>query len=109
MITIITKTLLPTDTKPTRIIARFGGAGWGGKTSTIQFDHAANFGDNHFNAARKLWAEWSGDLDADYLGAGDLHPQKQVHLLNPYFGEVYAPTGKRGGHLTIKPAPLDKS
>ncbi len=94
MTTIITRTLPATDTKPTRITARFGDVGWGNKTTTVAFDHGADWKDNHLNAARMLWFEWSGDLDADYVGAGDLHTTRErVHLLRAYRG--------KGGFVTL--------
>ena len=99
MITIVTRTLPATDTKPTRIKARFGDAGWGNKTATIALDHAVSTGENHLNAARMLWFQWSGDLDANYLGGGDLHAtNERVHLLRGYRG--------KGGFLTL---PIDAS
>ena len=106
MITIITRTMPATDAKPTRIVARFGDVGWGPKRSTVAWDYALNAEHNHFNAARKLWAEWSGTLDATYVGAGDNHRSaERIHLLKGYPGEANPFTGDRGGALSFAPSP----
>lgn len=100
MITIITRVIPATDTKPTRVIARFGDVGWGDKRSTVAWNHAINSENNHFNAARKLWSEWSGTLDANYVGAGDNHRTgERIHLLKGFPGKVNPFTGDRGGEL----------
>lgn len=105
MVTIVTRTLPATDTKPLRIIAKFGDSGWGPKSSTITFDHGSSFNGNHFRAAQKLWAEWSGDLDATYLGAGDVcRRNERVHLLKAFRGEPSKFTGERGGCLSFSPS-----
>lgn len=106
MVTIITRTMPATDNLPTRIVARFGDAGWGPKRSTVSWDYALNAEHNHFIAARKLWAEWSGTLDATYVGAGDNHRSaERIHLLNAYHGEPSKFTGERGGCLNFIPTP----
>lgn len=100
MITIITHLVPATDTLPTRIVARFGDVGWGDKRSTVAWDHALTSEHNHFNACRKLWLEWSGTLDANYVGAGDNHRScERIHLLKGYPGDVHPLTGQRGGQL----------
>lgn len=106
MITIITRVIPATDTKPTRVIARFGDVGWGDKRSTVAWNHAINSENNHFNAARKLWSEWSGTLDANYVGAGDNHRScERIHLLKGFPGKVNPFTGDRGGELIFADIP----
>jgi hypothetical protein len=100
MVTIITRILPATDTKPTRIQARFGDVGWGPKRSTVSYLYELTSAENHFNAARKLWSEWSGTLDANYVGAGDNHRfAERVHLLKAFPGKVHPLTGNRGGEV----------
>ena len=106
MITIITRVIPATDTKPTRVIARFGDVGWGDKRATVSYLYELNSENNHFNAARKLWFECSGTLDANYVGAGDNHRScERIHLLKGYPGEVHPLTGKRGGQLIFADIP----
>lgn len=96
MITIITRVIPATDTKPTRIVARFGDVGWGDVRSTVLWDYEASAQANHLWAARKLWSEWSGKLDATYVGAGDNYrTAERIHLLKAYHGD--------GGSLTVPP------
>lgn len=106
VVTIITRTLPATDGKPTRILAKFGDAGWGPKSATVAFDHARSFNENHFTAARKLWAEWSGTLDATPIASGDIaRRSERVHLLDARRGEVNPYTGDRGGFISYPPSP----
>lgn len=108
-VTIVTRIVPATDTKPTRVIARFGDVGWGPKSATVAFDYALRAEDNHFNACRKLWMEWSGTLDAEHVAVGDIHSRaERVHLLKTYPGEVDKITGNQGGAF-IFPGFVDKS
>lgn len=104
MVTIITRVIPATDTKPTRIVARFGDVGWGDRRSTVAFDYSLSSNENHLHAARKLWAEWSGPLDANYIGAGDNHRfAERVHLLKAFAGKAERYTAP-GGNLIL---PID--
>ena len=79
MITILTSTVPATDTKATRVIARFGEAGWGGKRHTTAWDYEMTHEQNHETAALALYQE-HGVRRAVYVGSGSIGHARRAHL-----------------------------
>lgn len=79
MITILTSTVPATDTKGTRVIARFGEAGWGGKRHTAPWNYEMNHETNHEAAALALYQE-HGVRRAVYVGSGSIGHARRAHL-----------------------------
>jgi len=79
MITILTSTVPATDTKGTRVIARFGEAGWGGKRHTASWNYEMNHEMNHEAAALALYQE-HGVRRAVYVGSGSIGHARRAHL-----------------------------
>ena len=80
MIAILTNTIPATDTKPTRIKARFGEPGWGGKTHTAAWDYELKHECNHKSVALSLWAQSGRTGEFEYLGSAPIGNTKRAHF-----------------------------